>query len=281
MTSPHGILVGGTSILGWSIVRALRRAEAIDHWRITCNRFSRHTAAKSWLRINADEPNAWDPIFEMGAPTLVYCGGICNVDRCEAHPDFARSINVEGLRRLVDGLSPKTRLVYCSSDHVFGLGRHVAYVESSTPEPISAYGRMRVEAEGYVLAQRPDALVVRVGLPLGPSIDGRRGHLDWLRYRHAKDLPMNVIEGETRTAVQADALADRILALARSSLAGIRHAAGEPIDRPRLAQELCGELGLTPRFAVTRRDELDKPHLGHIALATEYDDALATPLPRR
>ncbi len=281
MTSPHGILVGGTSILGWSIVRALQRADAIDRWRITCNRFSRHPAAESWLRLNADEPNAWGPIFDLDAPVLIYCGGICNVDRCEAHPQFARAINVDGLRRLVDGLSGETRLVYCSSDHVFGSGRNAAYVESSRPEPISAYGRMRVEAEGYVLAKRPDALIVRIGLPLGPSIDGRRGHLDWLRYRHANDLPMNVIDGETRSAVRADALADRILALAGSDLAGIRHAAGEPIARPRLAQELCGELGLTPRFAVTRREELGKPHLGHIELATEYDDALATPLPRR
>jgi dTDP-4-dehydrorhamnose reductase len=39
---------------------------------------------------------------------------------CEAAPDWAREINVEHVRRLMLTLPERTRLIYVSSDHVFG-----------------------------------------------------------------------------------------------------------------------------------------------------------------
>src|SRR5262249_51257680 len=151
-------------------------------------------------------------------------------------PEWARKINVGHVRTVLSALPAHTRLVYLSSDHVFG-GDGI-YDEESATCPISAYGRTRVDAERLVLG-RPGSLVVRVGLPIGPSLNGRTGHLDWLRYRSERNFPMTIVSDEHRSAVLADHLACRVLQLAESSVVGIRHVtATRAVSRIELANHL-------------------------------------------
>ena len=102
----------------------------------------------------------------------------------------------------------------------------------------SVYGRTRVAAEQLMLA-RPNTLVVRSGPWIGPSASGRNGHLDWLRSRHARGLPMTVVADEARCAVWAEEAAERVWRLAASSITGIRHLVTPRADRrPELAAYL-------------------------------------------
>ena len=271
-------IVGATSLLGWSIAR-----QPVAGWRLlpSCSRHSRSPRTRDWIRLDVEEPRDWDRLRDAPPDVIVYCAGVCHVQRCEDDPAFARAINLGGVAAMLDALGEQTRLVYCSSDHVFGAGGPEPFVETSPRCPISVYGRTRVEAEDLVRDRRPDALVVRVGLPIGPSLSGTTGHLDWLRHRHRAGLPMTVIDGEWRTAVPADLAARRILDLAASDVRRVRHlAAPEPIARPTLAARLCARLEISaPAYDVRLRRELSVPHLGRVALGTQYDDALARPLP--
>lgn len=268
-------IVGATSILGWTLatteVAGLRMIP-------TCSRSSRAVQTREWRRINVEDPADWVALAERPPAIVIYAAGICEVQRCAAHPELAWSINLGGVTALLDVLPASTRLVVVSSDHVFA-GRPAPYLESTPPAPISVYGHTRVAAEQLVRARRPDALVVRVALPIGPSMNGRVGHLDWLRYRHARGLPMTIIDGEHRAAVWAREAALRILALAQSEHAGIRHlAATRPSGRPELAAWLCRRLELTPAYEIVPRSALAHPHLGHVDLRTEHHDPLAAPL---
>jgi dTDP-4-dehydrorhamnose reductase len=269
-------VVGATSMLG-STLATFRWPGA--RMVPTCSRHNRAARTRDWLRINVEDPDDWAPARAHAPDVLLYCAGVCDVDRCAADPEFASRVNVGGVAALLDAVGARTRLVLCSSDHVFA-GRPEPHVESTPPRPLSVYGRTRVAAERLLLHRRPDALVVRVALPIGPSASGRVGHLDWLRRRHAEGLPMTVVAGETRAAVWADEAARRILALAASDTAGIRHlAARRPSPRPELAAALCRALGIEdPRYEVVDRDALPHPHLGHVDLRTEHTDDLATPL---
>jgi dTDP-4-dehydrorhamnose reductase len=203
---------------------------------------------------------------------------VCDVETCETSPDFAWAVNVEGTRQLLRHAPPQTRIVHCSSDHVFG-GDHGPYDEDSPTAPISVYGRTRVAAEALALA-RPDTVVVRAGLWIGPSATGRIGHLDWLRHRHARGLPMTVVADEVRSAVWADAAARRVWAIADAAVTGIRHVVAErAVSRPELAGFLVDHFGIGARFELASRASRRAPHLGVVELATRYADALAAPLP--
>lgn len=265
-------------MMGWTV---LRQASPRFEWGATCSRHNRSALERAWLPVNLEEPNAWDAILALAPRLIVYCGGICDVGRCEQDPTFARAVNVDGLRRLLDRLDAQTRLVYVSSDHVFGEGGAGAFDEGAEVRPISVYGHTRVAAEKAVLAwSGSQALVVRVGLAIGPSHDGRRGHLDWLRFRSARALPMTIIEGEHRSAVWAADLGRRLMAFAESKARGVRHvSATECVSRVELAAWLCRRLELPERFAIEDRLSLGKPHLGRVELATQYTDELAERLP--
>ncbi len=209
--------------------------------------------------------------------TVLYTHAVCDVPKCEENPAWAREVNVTQMTRLLDELSPGCRFVYLSSDHVFsGDG---AYTEGDPVSPLSEYGRTRVEAERVVLT-RENTLVVRVGLPIGPSPDGRTGHMDWLRHRLRSGLPITLVRDESRSVVWSEDLAERILLLARSTVTGIRHiAAAAHVARPLLARHLMKSMGLDGEVRISCRKEQPAPHIGRIELKTRHTDELARPLP--
>jgi dTDP-4-dehydrorhamnose reductase len=153
------------------------------------------------------------------------------------------------------------------------------YTEDSPPDPISVYGRTRVAAEALVAA-RANTLTLRAGLWVGPSSTGRIGHLDWLRDRTRRGLPMTIVSDEHRSAVWAEDAARRVWELARSEVCGVRHVVAERIvARPVLAAYLDRRFAIGARFGLETRAERKAPHLGKLDLRTKYRDALAAPLP--
>jgi len=260
---------------GWSLYRGRGERTLLPF----CNPHADSPACEGWPRLSLEDRSAYEALFAQAAPPLViHCGGVCDVERCEASPAWARRVNVESVGHFLDFLPRTTRLVYVSSDHVFG-GREEPYDEDAPPEPLSVYGKTRVEAEALVLSRRPDALVIRYALGIGPSVDGRTGHLNWLQYRSRKGLPITIVEGEYRSAVWASDLAERVFALADSGLSGIRHVtADRAVSRVELARSLNERYSIGAHFHFAKREDRPAPHLGRVALATRFQCSLAAPL---
>jgi dTDP-4-dehydrorhamnose reductase len=269
------LLFGATSMLGWSILRAAGSVTVAAFGNASTR--TRHDGIDSGIDLD-DEP-AVAALFARVRPRLVInCAGVCDVGTCEESPEFAHTVNVEGTRVLLAHAPAETRIVHCSSDHVFS-GDRGPYTEHSPPDPISVYGRTRVAAEQLALA-RPNTLIIRAGLWIGPSSTGRIGHLDWLRARHRRGLPMTVVRDEYRSAVWAEDAARRVWDLARSPLTGLRHIVAERIvSRPELARYLDERFAIGATFSLQSRAERATPHLGKLDLRTCYRDALAAPLP--
>lgn len=261
-------------MLGWSILAA-RPGEVTAF----CNRKTRRLPAGVTRGIDLDDEPAVAALFAVEQPALIIqCAGVCDVESCEISPAFAHTVNVEAMRILLAHAPADARVVYCSSDHVFS-GDTGPYREDSPTDPISVYGRTRVAAEQLFLA-RPDTLILRSGPWIGPSSTGRIGHLDWLRYRTRRGLPMTVVSDEVRSVVWAEEAAHRVWALARSTITGVRHlTATRAVSRPELAAYLDDRFALGARFERQLRQDRRVPHLGRVELATIHDDAFAAPLP--
>jgi dTDP-4-dehydrorhamnose reductase len=267
-------LFGATSMLGWSIMRA-----APAPLTAFCNGYTRKPPPGIERGIHLDDAVAMYELFAAEHPRLIiHCAGVCDVEKCEASPEFAYSVNVDGTQLLLDHAPADARIVYCSSDHVFS-GDTGPYDEASPTDPVSVYGKTRVAAE-RLIAARPGSLIVRTGLWIGPSATGRNGHLDWLRYRHRRQLPMTVVADELRSAMWAEDAARRVWELAQSELTGVRHVvATRVVSRPELAAYLAQRFALGAKLDVHYRRDRRAPHLGRVELATCYRDALARPLP--
>ncbi len=266
-------LLGPTSIVGFNLARLFP-----DEIQPICTSQSTLAVARVWPRLNLQDQVAVAQLFRDIHPThVLYADAICDVPQCEKNDEWAWQVNVLNLENVLAVLPKETRLVYLSSDHVFGGDGH--YNERSDPCPISAYGRTRVAAEQRVLV-RPGSLVIRAGLPIGPSIDGRTGHLDWLRYRHRQGLPITIIQDEFRSAVWVEDLARRLMRMIQSPLTGIRHiSAQRVISRPELANFLNEKFTIGNTFQLISRHAQSYPHIGHVGLETGYQDEWAAPLP--
>jgi dTDP-4-dehydrorhamnose reductase len=266
------LLFGATSILGFSLARLFRNT--VVPFTSPGNR---STAVQEWASLHLENPQWIKRVFDQYKPqVLLYCHAVCDVPKCEADPEWAYEINVGHLKRVLTAMPPTLRMVYVSSDHVFG--GNGTYDECSPPCPISVYGKTRVDAERLV-SERAGSLVIRTGLAIGSSPNGRTGHLDWLRYRTQRQLPITIIEDEFRSVVWAEDLARRVMELARSEKTGIRHiAATRTISRVELAHYLLKRLGLKASFYCESRHQRTVPHLGHVEIRNRYRDELSQPL---
>jgi dTDP-4-dehydrorhamnose reductase len=137
------------------------------------------------------------------------------------------------------------RVVLVSSDVVFG-GRPVPYDESVRPDPVSAYGEAKVEAEAAALGAGPDVVVARTSLILG---DGESKHERLFRAL-AAGRDGALFEDERRCPVHVGDLAAALVELAANDVRGVLHVAGADATS-RL------ELGRL----VARRDGLDQGSL--------------------
>lgn len=255
------LLIGSTSILGYHMVK-LGGGRVVP----VCHARSLPRAEKS-VQVDLDDPTqVADVVSEHGHEPVVYAHAVCNVNKCEQNRDWAWCVNVENFARFLDMLPKDRRLVYLSSDHVFGDGGMCD--ELTMPKPISVYGHSRVAAEKLALA-RPNSLVIRTSLALGGSHDDRSGHWNWLNHRLSRDLPVTIITDEARTTVWAPEAAHRIISLTHRRVNGMVHLANDLyLSRDELARRLCAIGNLEPHLKYEQRASQTYPHLGQVRLVS-------------
>lgn len=270
--TPSIVLFGATSLLGFHLVTLFPKTV-----RPFISPGNASPTVRQWPALELDNPAWIEDLFQRTQPDiLLYCHAVCDVPKCETYPKWAYAMNVQQVDQVMTALPTQTRLVYVSSDHVFG-GDGV-YSEESPVCPITVYGQTRVEAEQLVL-RRQGSLIIRAGLGIGGSPNGRTGHLDWLRYRTQQNLPITIIEDEYRSVVWQRDLARRVMLLAQSAETGIRHiSATRAVSRVELATYLMNTLGQAPAFTIESRHQQPTPHLGRVELASVYRGDLFRPL---
>ncbi len=281
------LLIGATSIVGFAMTRCVspQRMTAVcpavgrggrgnrGNRGGRGGRGGRGSIPPTWRAVDLESDAAIKQLLHETSPsTVIYAHAVCNVSKCEASPQWTHQVNVQNLQRVIDLIPQTTRLIYLSSDHVFG--HDGVYDETSPPCPISVYGHSRVAAEQLVLTRNHNSLVVRAGLALGPSHQGKTGHLDWLRYRLGRQLPVSLIADEARTLVRADEVAMQLLGLSDSSQTGLVHLVSDTfMDRLSLGTHLCEAMNLPSEFKTETRSDQSYPHLGRIQLRTIHSNA--------
>ena len=87
------------------------------------------------------------PRLDHQPSVVLHAAAWTDVDGAQADPDGAARLNVEGTRNIVALGAP---VAYFSTDYVFAGSKTGPYVESDEPDPLSVYGRTKLEGEREV-----------------------------------------------------------------------------------------------------------------------------------
>ncbi|MGI6418765.1 MAG: dTDP-4-dehydrorhamnose reductase [Thermoguttaceae bacterium] len=163
--------------------------------------------------------------FSRCRPRLVInTAAYTEVDRAESEPELCWDVNVRGVERLVEACRDAgAGLVQISTDYVFDGRKTSAYVETDEPNPLSAYGRSKLEAE-RIAAELPNHLIVRTAGLFGPAGPASRGSFVETMLRLAEcGKPIRVVSDRFASPTYTCDLARAIESLLRAGATGVYH----------------------------------------------------------
>ncbi len=83
---------------------------------------------------------------------IINCAAYTNVDGCENNEEVAFAANAIGPKNLaIAAKEHGAKLFHISTDYVFNGNGNRPYVETDTPDPVSAYGRTKAAGEQFVM----------------------------------------------------------------------------------------------------------------------------------
>lgn len=88
---------------------------------------------------------------------------------CDKFPEEAKSINLGAVRHLLELRQPGQKIIFPNTNSGYGVGQEGIYCTEETPlNPISRYGKLKVEAEKALL-EAGDAITLRLATVFGIS----------------------------------------------------------------------------------------------------------------
>jgi len=136
---------------------------------------------------------------------VIHCAGVCDLDVCEDRPQWAYSINVLGTKAVADVFGENASIIYLSTDLVFSENNPPlkGYSELDTPDPLSVAGRTFLAAEQHI-KKNNNFCIIRLGLPLGDSVNGEKGAIDWIESRFKRRLAVTLFHDEYRSCITCE-----------------------------------------------------------------------------
>ena len=155
---------------------------------------------------------------------IVNCAAYTNVEQAEDDICSAYKLNSDAPRNIAD-ISRKNnmKLIHISTDYVFDGTKNMPYSENDLTNPISVYGKSKLDGEKHVLTENPDALIIRTAWLY--SEYGKNFALSMLKLAATKDC-LNIVYDQVGTPTYAGDLAFAILEICKKFLSEKFWAAG-------------------------------------------------------
>ena len=246
---PHFLIWGAKGFIG---------TKAIDHFSSLgdCDFVARKANGElnffnAVTQTAYDFPNSDDGLQQIlnntSAEVVLNAAAKADIDFCSANPAAARVSNVELPEKLAFYTKQAGKyFVHLSTDAVFGQNNSM-YSENMSPNPISIYGKMKLEAELAVLSLRPEALIIRTR-PFGNDSNGK----NLFNFFANSLINCQAVNGYTNSFFTPIYVSDLLMAIdtiVRDKAYGIWHiAGGERISKHKFGTLVAGHLQVDPKL---------------------------------
>ena len=256
------LITGASGFLGEHLTRYFLRLG----WRVAGTYLTSqpNIPGAELIPFDVTDEMAWRRLIrDMRPAAIIHCAAKTRVAWVDQNPEEAHRVNVEAtviMARVVAEMAPKTRVLYISTDMVFG-GDEAPYGETSLAKPCLLYGSQKFQGEAPVLALS-NGSVVRTSLIYGQPTACASSFLSWMvEGLITQGELLTLFEDEWRTPIFVEDLAAAIETLLDYEVTDVTrlvHAAGaERLHRYRMGEKVC-EVFELPRtnLVKARRDQV-------------------------
>ncbi len=154
---------------------------------------------------------------------VINAAGFTAVDLCEQEKETAFAINGEGAKHVAKACKEiGAKCVYISTDYVFDGKKNEPYVEKDPPNPLSTYGRSKLQGENYVHESSPDFLIVRSSWLFGVH---RSNFVKTVLKLSREREELEMVDDQRGSPTFTEDLSSAIASLVLRDVSGIVHAA--------------------------------------------------------
>ncbi|MHA1733717.1 MAG: dTDP-4-dehydrorhamnose reductase [Promethearchaeota archaeon] len=209
-------------------------------------------------QLDLTKPAEVSSVLEGVNPDVVLLtAAMTDVDGCERNPELAFQVNRDGPAAVARACRKlNARLVFLSTDFVFDGEKGEQYVEEDVPNPVSVYGRTKLEAEEAIRDSGCDALVCRTSVLYGWQHPGQNQNFaSWLVSKLGGGETVRIVTTQYNTPTFGDNLAECLGRMVNFTGQHTYHTVGSScVSRYEFALELAGAFGF-PRENVVPIDE--------------------------
>jgi nucleoside-diphosphate-sugar epimerase len=210
------LVTGGAGFLGVSLVRRLlsegRKVRVLDNlYRGNCDSLIELTKNKNFEFIRGDITSKTDIKKAIsGVDGIFHLAAIVGNPSCLKNPSLSEAVNVAGTRDLLDLKSREQRLVFCSTESVYGDVSE--YKETVAPCPSSIYANQKYQAEQETLYES-NTIAFRFAAAMGLSVIPRINLLvNTLVYEAITNKSLIIFEGDVqRNFISVEDMVDTLL----------------------------------------------------------------------
>ena len=225
------LVIGGTSLLGYKLLSNTNDFELYASY----NKNIINLKNVETLKIDITNKKNCEKIFDLKPDIIINTAAITNVDYCEKFEKNAFDVNVTGTKNIAK-IAEKlgSKLIHISTDAVFS-GSKKFYVEEDKPNPISVYGKTKLESE-KIISKVNDSVILRPSVLFGwipfeyiKTKDESRKTMNfglWVIDQLYKNNKISIVNDQINTPTLADNLAENIIEIIKTDLTGIFHLSG-------------------------------------------------------
>jgi dTDP-4-dehydrorhamnose reductase len=243
------LICGGNGQLGSDCVQVLQEAHEV-------------------FALNLDELDITsssnvDKVIRDFVPDIILnCAAYTDVDACETEREPAWKANVEGPKNLASGVTKYGGLlIHISSDYVFDGWKKQPepYVEDDEPNPLSYYGRTKLEGEVAIMQTTDQYIILRTAWLYG--IHGRNFLKTILKLAlRNPDKKVKVVNDQFGSPTWSFRLALQIAELIEKNCRGTYHATAEGhCTWYELASHFLGKMGVQHSLIPCTSEEYRTP----------------------
>ena len=243
------LIIGGSGLVGSSLVKL-----ASDNMKVFftfCNSPVQIANTKSFFidLLDGEESSICDLIKSLSPDIVVNTVALQSVDDCELNHKIADRLHVESTKEIAAAcLESSSKLIHFSSNFVFD-GKKGCYREDDLCNPISYYGKTRLEAEKIVLDSSLNNVILRTTVIYGWHKNSK--FTNFVLGRLLNGTKLEAFTDQYGNPTHADDLAKCIIKIISSNTSGLFHTVGKTcVNRYEFALDIANTFGLDKSLVI-------------------------------